>query len=211
MMTKQVALNVALIGASGKIGSKIAAELLARGHHVTGIARNPEKISVAGLQATAKGDFTTPAEMAAVLKGHDAVISAASFIPGQAEQLIASIRASGVTRFLMVGGAASLATEAGGKKVIDTIELPEAWKAPIMEGIRTLSLLHPVQDVDWTFFSPAVQIGPGERTGQFRLGNDVVVKDAAGVSKISYDDYAIAMVDELERGEHLKARFTIGY
>jgi uncharacterized protein len=210
-MTKQVTLNVALIGASGKIGSKIAAELLARGHHVTGIARNPEKIVAAGLQATAKGDFTAPAEMATVLSGHDAVISAASFIPGQAEQLIASVRASGVKRFLMVGGAASLQTEAGGKKVIDTIDVPEVWKAPIMEGMRTLSLLRPVQDVDWTFFSPAVQIGPGERTGQFRLGNDVVVKDAAGVSKISYDDYAIAMVDELERGEHLQARFTIGY
>jgi uncharacterized protein len=203
--------KVALIGASGKIGSMIAAELLARGHQVTGIARNPEKIAVAGLQATAKADFTTPVEMAAVLKGHDAVISAASFIPGQAEQLIASIRGSGVKRFLMVGGAASLETEPGGKKIIDTIELPEAWKAPIMEGIRTLTLLRPVQDVDWTFFSPAVQIGPGERTGVFRLGKDVIVKDAASVSKISYDDYAIAMVDELERGEHLKARFTIGY
>jgi uncharacterized protein len=202
--------NIALIGASGKIGSKIAAELLARGHRVTGIARNPEKISVSGVQAK-QGDFTKPAEMSAALKGFDAVISAASFIPGQAENLIASVRGSGVQRFLMVGGAASLQTEPGGKKIIDTIELPDAWKAPIMEGIRTLSLLREVQDVDWTFFSPAVQIGPGERTGKFRLGKEVVVKDEAGVSKISYDDFAIAMVDELEQGANLKGRFTIGY
>lgn len=202
--------NIALIGASGKIGSKIAAELLQRGHKVTGIVRNPDKISVAGVTAV-KGDFTAPAAMAAALQGHDAIISAASFIPGQAEQLIASVRASGVKRFLMVGGAASLQTEAGGKKIIDTIELPDAWKAPVNEGIRTLGLLRDVTDIEWTFFSPAIQIGPGERTGKFRLGGEVVVKDAAGASKISYDDYAIAMVDELEQGKHIKARFTIGY
>ncbi len=202
--------TVALIGASGKIGSKIAAELLQRGHTVTGIARNPEKITVADMTQVA-GDFTNPQAMAAILKGHDAIISAASFIPDQAEQLIASVRGSGVKRFLTIGGAASLLTEPGGKKVIDTLELPPAWKAPIMEGIRTLSLLRDVQDFDWTFFSPAVQIAPGERTGKFRLGGEVVVKDAAGVSKISYDDFAVAMVDELEQGKHIKARFTIGY
>jgi putative NADH-flavin reductase len=202
--------RVALIGASGKIGSKIAAELIQRGHKVTGIARNPEKVTVSGI-TTAAGDFTQPEQMAKVLSGHDAVISAASFIPGQAEKLIASVRQSGVKRFLMVGGAASLQTEPGGKKIIETIELPDAWKAPVMEGIRTLGLLRDVQDVDWTFFSPAVQIGPGERTGKFRLGEEVVVKDAAGASKISYDDYAIAMVDEFEQGKHIKSRFTVGY
>jgi len=202
--------KVALIGASGRIGSKIAAELLKRGHTVTGIARNPEKITVTGMK-NASGDYTDPQAMAQVLKGHDAIISAASFIPEQAEQLITSVRGSGVKRFLMVGGAASLQTEPGGKKVIETIDLPPAWKGPIMEGIRTLGLLKEVKDFDWTFFSPAVQIGPGERTGKFRLGGEVVVKDAAGVSKISYDDFAIAMVDELEQGKHIKARFTIGY
>ncbi|MGV3591714.1 MAG: NAD(P)-dependent oxidoreductase [Gammaproteobacteria bacterium] len=202
--------KVALIGASGKIGSKIAAELLRRGHTVTGIARNPEKIQAqTGLTAQA-GDFTSPQTIAPTLKGHDAIISAASFIPGQAENLIASVRGSGVKRFLMVGGAASLQTE-DGRKIIDTIQLPDAWKAPVMEGIRTLGLLRDVNDVDWTFFSPAVQIGPGERTGNFRLGKEQVVKDAEGNSKISYDDYAIAMVDELERGQHVKGRFTIGY
>ena len=202
--------KVALIGASGKIGSKIAAELLQRGHQVTGIARNPEKISPQPGVNTVKGDFTDPQTMAQALKGHDAVISAASFIPDQAEKLIASIRGSGVKRFLMVGGAASLEVEPG-KKVIDTIQLPDAWKGPVMEGIRTLKLLREVNDVDWTFFSPAIQIGPGERTGKFRLGKEQVVKDAADVSKISYDDYAIAMVDELEQSNNLKARFTIGY
>jgi uncharacterized protein len=202
--------RIALIGASGKIGSKIAAELLSRGHTVTAIARNPEKIPAQKGLTAARGDFTEPGVLAGSLQGHDAIISAASFIPGQAENLIDAVRQSGVKRFLMVGGAASLQTD-GGKKVIDTIQLPDAWKAPVMEGIRTLELLRGVNDFDWTFFSPAVQIGPGERTGKFRLGKEQVVKDDAGVSKISYDDYAIAMVDELERGQNLKSRFTIGY
>jgi hypothetical protein len=201
--------RIALIGASGRIGSRIASELVARAYAVTGISRHPEAIATAGVTAVA-GDVTQPAALAAVLQGHDAVISAASFIPGQAEQLIAAVRQSGVHRFLMVGGAASLEVEPG-KRVIDTLDLPEAWRAPIMEGIRTLALLRQVDDVDWTFFSPAIQIGPGERTGGFRLGTEQVVKDAAGVSRISFDDYAIAMVDELEQGRHKKARFTIGY
>ena len=202
--------KIALIGASGKIGSKIAAELLSRGYTVTAIARNPEKIAAQPGLIPSQGDYTQPAILAWTLQGSDAIISAASFIPGQAEQLIDAVRQSGVKRFLMVGGAASL--ESGdGKKVIDTLTLPDAWKAPVMEGIRTLDLLRDVQDFDWTFFSPAIQIGPGERTGKFRLGKDQVVKDAAGTSRISYDDYAIAMVDELERGQNLKGRFTIAY
>jgi uncharacterized protein len=202
--------KVALIGASGKIGSKIAAELLSRGHTVTGIARNPEKIAAQKGLTPARGDFTDPLRIAWELQGHDAIISAASFIPGQAEKLIEAVRVSQVKRFLMVGGAASLQTE-DGKKVIDTLQLPDAWKAPIMEGIRTLGLLREVKDFDWTFFSPAIMIGPGERTGKFRLGTEQVVKAADGSSKISYDDFAIAMVDELEQGKHRKARFTIGY
>ena len=203
--------KIALIGASGKIGSKIAAELVQRGYSVTGIARHPDKIAASAGITPVPGDFTDPRAMASTLAGHDAIISAASFIPDQAEQLIASVKGSGVKRFLMVGGAASLRTEPGGPKVIDTIDLPEVWKAPIMEGIRTLELLRNVDDVDWTFFSPAVTIGPGERTGKFRLGKEEVVKDADGNSKISYDDYAIAMVDELDRGDNIRGRFTIGY
>lgn len=202
--------NVALIGASGKIGTKITAELLGRGHTVTAIARHPEKIEAReGLTAVA-GDFTKPSAIAEVLKGHDAIISAASFIPGESEKLIESARLSGVKRFLMVGGAASLLTESG-ERVVDSLELPEEWMIPIKEGIRCFELLKQVDDFDWTFFSPAVMIGPGERTGKFRLGKDHVVKDENGESKISYDDFAIAMVDELEQENNLKGRFTIAY
>lgn len=204
--------HIALIGATGKIGSKIAAELLARGHRVTAIARNPASIAPsAGLQAVA-GDVNDPAALAALLRGHDAVISATPFMPGLVGKLLEALRHSGVKRFLMVGGAASLLTEPGGRKVFDTLPpLPEPVLAQISEGIRSLEALRTVDDLDWTFLSPAVFIGPGERTGKFRLGGEVVVKDADGNSRISYDDYAIAMVDELENGKHIKARFTLAY
>lgn len=205
-----MSLNIALIGASGKIGSKIAAELLSRGHSVTGISRHPENIAEAEGLITATGDITQPEQIAQVLKGHDAIISAASFIPGESEKLFAAANLSSVPRFLMIGGAASLLTESG-ERVVDSLELPEEWMVPIREGIRAFDLIQQQQKLDWTFFSPAVMIAPGERTGQFRLGKDHVVKDDQGDSKISYDDYAIAMVDELEQGNNLKGRFTIGY
>jgi putative NADH-flavin reductase len=111
----------------------------------------------------------------------------------------------------MVGGAASLLNE-DGIKVWETLEgLPDGVMNYIQEGMRALDLLKEADDFDWTFLSPAVVIGPGERTGKFRLGKDNVVADDNGESKISYDDYAIALVDELEQGNNIKARFTLGY
>lgn len=202
--------HVALIGASGNIGSKIAAELVSRGHTVTGIARHPEKVQAAAGLTAVTGDFMQPQALAGLLSGHDAVIAATPFVPGESEKVLESVRGSGVKRFLMVGGAASLLTDSG-ERVVDALELPEAWMVPIREGIRAYDLIRKEDGLDWTFFSPAVMIGPGERTGKFRLGKDHVVKDDKGESRISYDDYAIAMVDELEQGDHVKGRFTIAY
>ncbi len=203
--------NIALIGASGNIGTKITQELLSRGYNVTAIARNPEKVTAnEGVTAVA-GDILQPQQLAETLKGHDAVICAASFIPNESEKLLEAIRLSGVNRYLMVGGAASLFNK-DGVKVWETLEgLPEGVMSYIHEGMRALDLLKQADDFDWTFLSPAVVIGPGERTGKFRLGKDNVVADENGESKISYDDYAIALVDELEQGNNIKARFTLGY
>jgi uncharacterized protein len=203
--------NIALIGASGNIGSKITQELLSRGFNVTAIARNPEKVDANEGVTPVAGDILQPQQLAETLKGHDAVICAASFIPNESEKLLEAIRLSGVNRYLMVGGAASLLNE-DGVKVWDTLEgLPEGVMNYIKEGMRALDLLKEADDFDWTFLSPAVVIGPGERTGSFRLGKDNVVADENGESKISYDDYAIALVDELEQGNNIKARFTLGY
>jgi len=203
--------NIALIGASGNIGSKITQELLTRGYNVTAIARNPEKVEASERVTPVAGDILQPQQLAETLKGHDAVICAASFIPNESEKLLEAIRLSGVNRYLMVGGAASLLNE-DGIKVWETLEgLPDGVMNYIQEGMRALDLLKEADDFDWTFLSPAVVIGPGERTGKFRLGKDNVVADDNGESKISYDDYAIALVDELEQGNNIKARFTLGY
>ena len=205
--------HIALIGASGNIGSKITEELLNRGHTVTAICRNPDTMDAQEGVTTVPGDMLNPEQLAETLKGHDAVISAAPFVTNESEKLFAAVRDSGVKRYVMVGGAASLFNDEG-VKVWDTLQgvgIPEPVLANIAEGIRAFDLLQLEDSLDWTFFSPAVMIGPGKRTGQFRLGKDNVVADENGDSKISYDDYAIALVDELEQGNNIRGRFTIGY
>ena len=205
--------NIALIGASGNIGTKITQELLDRGFTVTAIARNPEKIEAREGVTPVAGDLLDPDSLAKILKGHDAVISAAPFITDASEKLFEAVRKSGVKRYLMVGGAASLINDEGVKvwETLQGVGIPEPVLANIAEGMRAFELLKKDDGLDWTFFSPAVMIGPGERTGKFRLGKDSVVANANGESKISYDDYAIALVDELEQGNNIRSRFTVGY
>jgi putative NADH-flavin reductase len=203
-------MKVALIGATGRIGSKITMELLERGHAVTAIVRNPERAPSRPNLKAVKGDVTEPNSVAALVRGHDAVISSAPFNPGISPQVLEAVRKSGVKRYIAVGGAGSL-TGADGKLVMDNPQIPAEWMPSIKEGAALLKLLRADQQLDWTFFSPAVQIGPGERTGKFRLGGDEVVAAADGKSSISYDDYASALVDELEKPKHVRRRFTIGY
>ena len=203
-------MKVALIGATGRIGSKITTELLGRGHSVTAIVRNPEKAPSQPNLKALKGDVTEPDSVAALVRGHDAVISSAPFIPGISVNVLEAVRKSGVKRYIAVGGAGSLKA-ADGKLVMENPQIPAEWLPSIKEGSALLKLLRADQQLDWTFFSPAVQIGPGERTGKFRLGGDEVVAAADGKSSISYDDYAIALVDELETPKHVRRRFTIGY
>jgi len=205
--------NIALIGASGNIGAKITKELVDRGHTVTAICRNPEKVPAQEGVTVVAGDIMSPDELAQNLEGHDAVISAAPFITDASEKLFDAVRNSGVKRYLMVGGAASLLNDEGVKvwESLQGVGIPDEVLANIGEGMRAFELLKQEDSLDWTFFSPAVMIGPGERTGKFRLGKDNVVTDENGESKISYDDYAIALVDELEQGNSIKSRFTIGY
>ena len=203
-------MKVALIGATGNIGSKITQELVSRGHSVTAMARNPEKLAASDKVKTVQVDASDTAALAAALRGHDAVISSAPFAPGLSESIIAAVKQSGVKRYIMVGGAGSLEV-APGKMLKDTLTLPEPVKKILDEAAANLQRLRGEQELDWTFFSPAAEIGPGERTGHFRLGGDQLVTDAAGKSRVSYDDYAIALVDELERGQHIRKRFTIAY
>lgn len=203
-------MKVALVGATGNIGAKILAELTSRGHSVTAIARHPEKTPASPRVQAKKGDGEDVAALSKLLEGHDAVVSSAPFAPGLSTKLTEAVRRAGVKRYIMVGGAGSLEV-APGKMLKDTITLPDAIKKVIEEGTAALGRLRGENTLDWTFFSPAAEIGPGERTGKFRLGGDQLVTDADGKSRISYDDYAIALVDELERPKHIRKRFTIAY
>jgi putative NADH-flavin reductase len=204
-------MRVALIGASGNVGTRILAELVSRGHTVTGIARNPEVIAAGPRVTAAKGDVNEAPALAKVLAGHDAVISAVPFRNTDPDTLIGAVRSSGVKRYIIVGGAASL-LNAEGQRLLDTPALAKFKESPEPAGgARFLEAIRKVTDLDWTFFSPAVTFAPGQRTGKFRLGGDTVVTDAQGQSRVSMEDYAIALVDELEKPAHIRQRFTIGY
>lgn len=203
-------MKVAIIGISGRVGSRVAAELLARGHQVTGIERNPAKGGGFAGVTIKRGDATQPSMLAPLIKGNDAVISAARFQTSDASTLIAAMKQAGVKRLLVVGGAGSL--EVGpGKALMDTPDFPEAYKPEARAGGKFLAALRNEKDIDWTFLSPSAEFAPGKRTGKFRLGGDQLLVDPNGKSSISMEDFAIAMVDELERPEHSRRRFTVGY
>jgi putative NADH-flavin reductase len=202
-------MKVALIGASGNVGSRILRELVSRGHSVTAIARHPETITTDPKVSAKKGDVSDKAGLSALVKGHDAVISSLRFKDLDAAGLVDIVRASGVKRYLVVGGASSLEV-APGQILLNTPDFPEIYKAEASKGVAFLDLLRKVTDLDWTFLSPSALFVPGERTGKFRVGKDELLKNEKG-SSISYEDYAIALVDEMEKPKHIRGRFTVGY
>lgn len=203
-------MNVVIIGISGRVGSRLANELLQRGHQVTGIARDISAVAPRAGITLKQGDATAPAVLAPLLVGHDAVISASMFLSSNAASLISSLKEAGVPRLLVVGGAGSLLV-APGVKLIATPNFPEAYKAEASAGGAYLDTLRSEKELDWTFLSPSAEFVEGERTGQFRLGQDKLLVSAEGRSWISFEDFAIAFIDELEKPAHSRQRFTVGY
>ena len=202
-------MKIARIGASGNAGSRIAAELSWRGHDVTAIARNAARIDgLPGLTPLAV-DSADTAALVSALEGHDAVVSSVHFTASDADNLIGAVKASGVKRYLVVGGAGSLEV-APGVKLVDTPQFPPEYKEEATKGAALLDKLRGEKDLDWTYLSPSAVFMPGERTGQFRLGGDALLTNEAG-SSISFADYAIALVDEIDTPRHARRRFTIGY
>ena len=204
-------MKVAVIGASGKGGSQITKELLSRGHEVVAIARHAEKLPAGEGITDRPGDASHVDELAGLIGDVDAVISAIHFdVP--ASTLLSAVKQAGVNRLLVMGGAASL-KNADGVRLFDSPGFPDNLKPIVKPGIDFLDALREESEVDWTFFSPAMVIfeGPRQGPGSFRLGKDDLVTDANGESKISYADYAIAMVDELEQHNNSRSRFTVGY
>lgn len=204
-------MKVAVLGASGKGGSEITKELVSRGHEVVGVARKPEAIpALDGVTAIA-GDASEPDALAPLIAGCDAVISAITFdVPS--EKLLSLVQKAGVARLLVMGGAASL-NNADGVMLYDAEGFPDFLKPIVKPAIDFLNDLRKEETTDWTFFSPAMNIFEGERKGpgSFRLGEEVLVTDQNGDSNISYADFAIAMVDELEAHNYSRARFTAAY
>lgn len=200
--------KVAVIGATGNVGARLVTELVRRGHRVTAISRNPAKPASPQVEAVA-GDVRDPAGLARLLTGHDAVVSAVRFGDTDPQALIDAVRASDVKRYLVVGGAGSLEV-APGQRLVDQPDFPGAYKDEALKGAAFLDALDGVADLDWSFLSPSALIGPGERTGRFRLGGDQLLVGEGG-SRITYEDYAVALVDEIERPAHIRRRFTVGY
>ncbi|MBF0574607.1 NAD(P)-dependent oxidoreductase [Dysgonomonas sp. GY617] len=214
--------NIVLIGASGFVGSALLKEALDRGYAVKAIVRHPEKVKVENkhLQLI-KADVTDVKKLAEVVKGADAVISA--YNPGWSNpniyddtlkgyrSIIDAVKSAGVSRLQIVGGAGSLFV-APGKTVLQSGIIPDAIKPGVESLAKVLTdYLLPEKQLDWVFFSPAGTIEPGERTTKYRLGKNDLIVDEKGNSKISVEDYAKAMLDELDAPKHHRERFTIGY
>lgn len=203
-------MKIALIGATGNVGTRLLAEALERGHQVTAIVRHPEKLPQRPNLSAQRGDVNDATGLAALLTGHDAVISATRFETTDPHALIAAVKASKAGRLLVVGGAGSLEV-APGVQLVDTPAFPVAYKSEALAGRRFLDVLGGETELDWTFLSPSALLVPGQRTGKFRLGGDQLLTDENGQSTVSMEDLAVAMIDELERPRHARRRFTVGY
>ncbi|HIC8644120.1 NAD(P)-dependent oxidoreductase [Elizabethkingia meningoseptica] len=215
-------MKVAVIGATGFVGSHIVNELASRNNEVTAISRNTNEQQLPENVKTATADVNNIEKLAEVLKGNDVVISAFNagwtnpnlyndFLLGS-KSIQQAVKDAGVKRLIVVGGAGSLLID--GKKVIDGPDFPEAYKPGAQAASDYLDILRNEQDLDWTFFSPALAMNPGnpgERTGKYRTGLDNPVFDAEGQSYLSVADTAVVLADEAENPKHIKQRFTAAY
>lgn len=202
--------KIAIIGATGRAGSQLLEEALRRGHSVTAIARDTSKIGQRTGVVSQNVDALDSAALQAAVAGHDLVISAAHFATLPASAVIGPVKKAGVKRLLVVGGAGSLLLP-DGTRVIDSQGFPAEYKAEAGAGAEFLESLRQEQDLDWTFLSPSAEFVEGQRTGKFRIGKDDLLVSSEGRSWITFADFAIAMLDEVEAPKHIRQRFTVGY
>ena len=207
-------MKIAIIGATGYVGSKILVEALARGHHVTAIQNRGNNMQDHEFLKRIDGDATDVSALSRMVAGNDVVISA--FNPGLdkdgkgTQSIIDGVKKAGVARLLVVGGAGTLLHPAGGR-VLDQADFPSEWKQGSLRTAAFLEQLRLETDLDWVFLSPAAALLPGVRTGIYRVGKDSLLVDTEGHSRISLEDYAIAMLDEVENPQWHRERFTVAY
>lgn len=213
-------MKVALIGPTGFVGSQVLNELLSRGHEVVALARDPSKLDARAGLTVVKADAKQADQVAAAVEGADAVVNAynpgwsvpdihTEFLEGT-RAIYDGVKRAGVKRLLIVGGAGSLYA-APGLQIVDTPDFPAQWKQGALAAREALNLIRLETSLDWTFLSPAVHLEPGERRGSYRVSLDTPVMDANGPAHVSTADLAVAIVDELERPQHIRRRFTVGY
>lgn len=204
-------MKIAVIGASGRVGSRLLQEGLARGHQLTALARDPARFDHSNAAVTWHAvDTRDPTALAERLRGQDAVISATRFSSTSVDDLLIAVRNAEVPLLAVVGGAGSLEV-ASGQALVDTPTFPPAHHPEASAGRAFLERLKPVSDVDWRFLSPSALFVAGERTGNFRLGSHQLLVDGTGKSWITFEDFAVALIDELEQPTHSHQRFTVGY
>ncbi|MEX5540794.1 NAD(P)-dependent oxidoreductase [Pseudomonas poae] len=202
--------KIAIIGATGRAGSQLLEEALRRGHSVVAIARNTEKLVPRAGVTVKQVDALDAHALQQAVSGSDVVISAAHFATLPASAVIGPVKQAGVQRLLVVGGAGSLLLPGGGR-VIDSAGFPDEYRAEASAGAEFLEALRQEKELDWTFLSPSAEFVETERTGTFRLGQDELLVSAEGRSWISFADYAIALLDEVQTPRHSRQRFTVGY
>ena len=202
--------KIAIIGATGRAGSQLLEEALRRGHSVTAIARDTSKLGERAGVVSKNVDVLDAQALQAAVAGHDVVISAAHFATIPASAVIGPVKQAGVKRLLVVGGAGSLLLP-DGSRVIDGANFPAEYKAEASAGAQFLEALRQEQELDWSFLSPSALFVEGERRGTFRLGKEHLLVDGEGQSQISFADFAIALLDEVEKPAHSRQRFTVGY
>lgn len=202
--------KIAIIGATGRAGSQLLEEALRRGHSVTAIARHASKIGARDGVVTKDVDINDARALQDAVAGNDVVLSAAHFSTQPAAAIIEPVKKAGIKRLLFVGGAGSLLLP-DDTKVIESLGFPEEYKPEASAGGVYLDTLRAEKDLDWSFLSPSAEFVEGERTGKFRLGKDHLLVSAEGKSWITFADFAIAMLDEVEHPDHSRQRFTVGY
>lgn len=213
-------MKIVLFGATGMVGSSIAAEAVRRGHEVVAVSRSGRRPVESPLLTAVTGDARSAGSVAELVQGADVVALAVvpprdgsdprASLPALYNSLLDGVRAGGARRVVIVGGAGSLQV-APGTVLKDTPGFPAASKAEAQAHADLLASLGQVNDLDWTYISPAASIAPGERTGTFRVGGDTLLTDTEGNSRISTEDYAVAFIDEIETAGHPKARISVAY
>jgi putative NADH-flavin reductase len=207
-------MKIALLGGTGYVGSKLLAEAVSRGHEVTVLVRDPLKVALTEQVIALPVDIHDTPGLAAAMAGHAAVLSAYNpALPRGLEgarSIIDAVKLAGVPRLLVVGGAGSL-LRPDGTRIVDAADFPAQWKQGALNTAEFLNLLREEPTLNWTVLSPAEVLAPGTRTGHFRLGDDHALRTENGPSRISVEDYAVALLDELDAPEHPRARFSVAY